>query len=102
MAGFELTAEGLARIAGWQVMKEARAILAAGRVQESSWSPPRLTGTVREGTSTYRSGLVLPNAIDVDNLCSCRRARSEGTSFGGLGPIPSSMNTNASTSATAT
>jgi len=78
MGCVDLTSDLLARVAGWRVMQEARALLAGGNVQESSWAPPRLEGVVREGGTKYRTGLVLHSAIDVDTLCSCRRARIEG------------------------
>ena len=74
----ELTSSLLMRVAGWQVMKQARALQASGAVRESDWTPPRLAGLVREGPTAYRTGLVLRNAIDVDTLCSCRQARREG------------------------
>ena len=75
----KLTEELLAKIAGWRVMKEARGLLAAGKVQESSWNPPRLAGIVQGGTGMLKSGLNIANHVDVDNLCTCREARERGT-----------------------
>jgi superfamily II DNA or RNA helicase len=68
----------LAKLAGWEVVKQARGILAAGRVLSSEWQPPNLRGTVQEGSATYRSGLVIRSASDADNLCSCRDSRQRG------------------------
>lgn len=74
-----LSAELLSRMAGWQVVKTARGLLAAGAVRESNWSPPRLTGRVHAGGNTFPSGLVIHSMAHVETLCSCRPARQEGT-----------------------
>jgi len=74
----ELTAELLSRIAGWEAVKQARSIVAAGRVRDANWAPPRLTGLVQEGGTSLRTGLVIHDAINVDNLCTCRIARRDG------------------------
>jgi hypothetical protein len=37
-----------------------------------------LTGTVQEGSSTLRAGLVIRSASDADNLCPCRISRQRG------------------------
>ena len=68
----------LARLAGWDAVKEARSLVAAGRVLDSEWQPPNLRGSVREGSATYRAGLVIRSASDADNLCTCRTARQRG------------------------
>jgi superfamily II DNA or RNA helicase len=68
----------LAKLAGWEVVKQARALLAAGRVLSSEWQPPNLRGLVQEGSTTYRAGLVIRSASDADNLCTCRDARQRG------------------------
>jgi len=68
----------LAKLAGWEVVKRARALVAAGRVLSSEWQPPNLRGTVQEGSSTYRAGLVIRGASDADNLCPCRDSRQRG------------------------
>ena len=78
MNSAELTAELLSRIAGWEAVKQARGIVAAGRVREATWAPPRLTGLVQDGGTSLRTGLVIHDAINVDNLCSCRAARRDG------------------------
>jgi superfamily II DNA or RNA helicase len=74
----QLSNELLARLAGWDAVKQARSLVAADRVSESDWQPPKLQGTVREGSATYRAGLVIRSASDADNLCTCRDARQRG------------------------
>jgi superfamily II DNA or RNA helicase len=74
----ELSDALLAKLAGWEAVKQARALVAAGRVQESDWQPPKLHGTVQEGSATYRAGLVIRSASDADNLCTCRTSRQRG------------------------
>jgi superfamily II DNA or RNA helicase len=73
-----LTQDLLAKLAGWEVVQEARSLLASGRVVDSDWQPPRLLGTVREGTGTHRAGLVIRSATDADNVCPCRASRQRG------------------------
>ena len=63
---------------GWQAFKEARALHAAGRVLEASYEPPWLKGRLTEGGKSFLAGLKLRNAIDVENLCSCRDSRVRG------------------------
>ncbi len=75
----ELTEAFFAKIAGWEAMKQARAFLQMGRVLSSNWTPPILKGVVQEGTTSYRAGLVIKNAIDVENMCTCRPSREWGT-----------------------
>ena len=75
----ELTDAFFAKIAGWEPMKRARAMVAAGHVLSSNWSPPVLKGVVQEGETSYRAGLVIKNSIDIDNLCTCRDSREWGT-----------------------
>src|SRR5436190_2015802 len=60
-------------------MKRARAMIAAGHVLSSNWSPPVLKGVVQEGETSYRAGLVIKNSIDIDNFCTCRDSREWGT-----------------------
>jgi len=79
MAEVELTEKLLGRIAGWQALQEARALVEAGQVLSASWTPPVLQGIVRAGTVSFRAGLVLKDAVNVDNLCSCRSSRQWGT-----------------------
>ncbi len=64
--------------AGWEAVKNARALLAGGKVISSNWTPPLLKGVVQEGTSSYRAGLVIKGPVDIDNLCTCRASREAG------------------------
>src|SRR5262245_56975122 len=75
----ELNEQFLAKIAGWDVIKQARAALVGGRVLSSNWTPPVLKGVVQEGTISYRSGLVIKDSINIDNLCTCRASKTWGT-----------------------
>jgi superfamily II DNA or RNA helicase len=74
----ELTEKFLLAMGGWQAFKEARALHAAGRVSEASYEPPLLKGRLTEGGKSFLAGLKLRNAIDVENLCSCRDSRVRG------------------------
>jgi superfamily II DNA or RNA helicase len=78
MSEVQLSDPLLARLAGWDATKRARSLLAAGRVLTSEWQPPSLRGTVQEGQTTYRAGLVIRSASDADNLCACRDSRQRG------------------------
>ena len=75
----EITEGFLTQIAGWEAMKNARALQATGKVLSSNWTPPVLKGVVQEGTISYRAGLVIKDAIDLENICSCRESRQWGT-----------------------
>jgi SNF2 family DNA or RNA helicase len=78
MSEVQLSEPLLSKLAGWVAMKQARALLAADRVLASDWQAPSLRGTVQEGPTTYRAGLVIRSASDADNLCTCRDARQRG------------------------
>ncbi len=78
MSDFELSDSLLAKAAGWEVMKHARALLADGRVLSSAWKPPLLQGVIRSDESSMRTGLIIRNAIDIENLCPCRQSREAG------------------------
>lgn len=82
MTAVELTEAFLAKVAGWEAMKQARSLLERGQVLSSDWSPPLLKGVVQEGSISYRAGLVVKGAIDLENLCSCRMSRQWGTICG--------------------
>src|ERR1043166_8269108 len=75
----ELTDEFFGKIAGWDVVKSARAAVTGDRVLSSDWSPPVLKGIVQEGPTSYRAGLVIKDAIDVENLCTCRASKAWGS-----------------------
>ncbi len=78
MSNVELSDALLAKLAGWDAVKQARGLVAAERVLASDWQPPTLQGTVQEGSATYRAGLVIRSASDADNLCTCRNSRQRG------------------------
>src|SRR5688572_11114159 len=78
-SSISLNEQFLAKIAGWDVIKQARAALAGGRVLSSNWTPPVLKGVVQEGPTSYRSGLVIKDSINIDNLCTCRASKAWGT-----------------------
>ena len=74
----ELTEVLLAKAAGWDAMKRARAYLEQGQVVSSYWAPPLLRGVVQSSESSYRASLVIHNEIDIENLCNCRESREWG------------------------
>src|SRR5688572_28907694 len=74
-----LSVQFFAKFAGWEAMKQARALLAGDKVLSSNWSPPLLKGVVQEGSTSYRAGLVIKSETDVENVCTCRASREWGT-----------------------
>ena len=74
----ELTEALLAKAAGWDAVKHARAYLEQGQVVSSYWVPPLLRGVVQAGDNSFRASLVIHNDIDIENLCNCREAREWG------------------------
>lgn len=60
-------------------MKQARALLDMGRVTSFAYTPPVLTGVVREAETDYRGGLKISSATNVENICRCRASREWGT-----------------------
>jgi superfamily II DNA or RNA helicase len=79
MSSVVLSEKLLAGLAGWDVVKLARSIVAEGRVLSSCWEPPVLRGVVQAGTSSYRAGLIIRRDNDAENLCTCRQSREWGT-----------------------
>jgi superfamily II DNA or RNA helicase len=75
----ELNDAFFAQAAGWEAMKQARALLASGRVLSSNWTPPLLKGVVQDGTLSLRAGLVIKSERDIENICTCRTSREWGT-----------------------
>src|SRR5690606_4625063 len=69
MPDVELTESLLSKIAGWQAMKEARALLSAGRVLEASWKAPELKGLIEDSRGPMTAGLTIKSTFDVDNRC---------------------------------
>jgi superfamily II DNA or RNA helicase len=78
MSEVQLSGAFFQKTAGWEAVQQARALLAAGKVLSSNWSPPVLKGVVQAGETTYRAGLVIRGPVDIDNLCTCRRSREDG------------------------
>ena len=74
----ELTEALLAKAAGWDVMKHARALVEQRQVVSSHWAPPLLRGVVQSGENSFRASLVIQNEVDIENLCNCRDARAWG------------------------
>ena len=78
MSSVELNEAFLAKIAGWEAMKTARALLSTDKVLSSNWTPPILKGVVQEGPTSYRAGLAIKDTINIENMCSCRQSRDWG------------------------
>ena len=74
----KLTQDLLVDAGGWQVLKEARSIHAAGRVREVRHLPPLLTGLVKVGATEYRAGLRIDSVQQIENLCTCPDATRRG------------------------
>jgi superfamily II DNA or RNA helicase len=74
----QLTTALFAEMAGWEAMKQARSLLAAGRVLSSEWQPPVLRGALTQENGSLRAGLVIRGRADVENLCPCRDSRQRG------------------------
>ena len=74
----ELSRQFLSDTGGWKEMKEARAIHAAGRVPEATYSGGVLEGIVREGSKSLKVRLEIRSRTDVVNHCPCFRARRDG------------------------
>ena len=73
-----ITERLLSGAGGWQAMQVARELVKAGRVAAASYEPPLLVGEVREGQKTYRAGLRIRSASNVENICTCRESREWG------------------------
>lgn len=78
MSEIQLSDAFFQKTAGWEAVQHARALLAAGKVLSSNWTPPILKGVVQAGETTYRAGLVIKGVADIDNLCTCRPSREDG------------------------
>ncbi len=74
----ELTEKWLNNAAGWQVLKEARAIWKAGAVISASYEGKLLRGVVAGGGQQRVAGFVINGPTDLDNLCKCPTARRFG------------------------
>ena len=74
----ELNEKLFAEMAGWQTLKEARALLSQGAPISANWTEPMLKGVVRQGKAILRAGLVIKSRTDVENVCPCRESREWG------------------------
>ncbi len=74
----EISEKMLAAAATWPVVHEAKKLREGGRVSRAAYDAPLLRGVVREGTRSYAAGLKIFSATDVENLCSCKLARTLG------------------------
>jgi len=79
MSQIQITQEFLAKIAGWEIVKNAKAALTGDRVLSSDWAPPVLKGIVQEGSISYRAGLVIKDSINIENLCTCKASKAWGS-----------------------
>jgi superfamily II DNA or RNA helicase len=75
----EITDAWLMEMGGWQEMKRARAMHAAGAVLRADFDGTRLTGTVYDLGKEFASGMVIRSRSDMDNLCTCFQARKTGS-----------------------
>ena len=71
----DLSRDTLVELAGWSVLKEARAIAKANAVHNVTWNHPLLTAEVRLGTAIFRPRLNLKSLTFAQNLCSCTTGR---------------------------
>lgn len=78
MPDIPLTEKLLADAGGWAALKEARGMLAAGRVIEAGYAPPNLSGRVRGAETEYRAGLRIGSRTDIENTCTCVESRRWG------------------------
>jgi superfamily II DNA or RNA helicase len=74
----EITEKWLGEIAGWQVMKAARSLVAGGQVEVTTVQPDLVQGNCGPGKKRYRCGLKINSRSDVENLCTCITARRTG------------------------
>ncbi|MEA3186280.1 MAG: hypothetical protein QOD99_110 [Chthoniobacter sp.] len=79
MSAVELSEKLLMEAGGWQAMKEARALCAAGRVTSAEYVPPLLKGVVRDAGTEFRAGFKIESRSKLENACSCRVSRQWGT-----------------------
>ena len=74
----ELTEKILMEAGGWEAMKDARAMYAAGKVMEAIYAPPVLSGRVRGAEMEFRAGLLIRTRTDIENTCTCPVSRRRG------------------------
>ncbi|CAN5395022.1 hypothetical protein BH23VER1_BH23VER1_33710 [soil metagenome] len=74
----ELNEKWLQSAAGWQAVKQARQIHAAGAVVRASYDGSLLKGVLTYGGKERAAGMLIRSRTDVDNLCTCPTARRSG------------------------
>lgn len=75
-----ITQDFLVDIGGWEVLKQAKAMVAAGRVSAVRYQPPILSAVVQvDGRDLITRLKIGKGAADVENLCTCREAKEYGT-----------------------
>lgn len=72
----ELSKDLLVDLGGWAVLKEARGLQDAGRVQATAWEGKLLQGEVTVGEKTYYPRLNLRSTVFAENKCNCKEGQS--------------------------
>ncbi|MCE9519500.1 MAG: SNF2 helicase associated domain-containing protein [Verrucomicrobia bacterium] len=70
-----ITEKILSDTSGWQVMKAARALLAANAVEQTERAGDVFRGLVREGKRKYATTLTMQGPTKADCRCSCSEAQ---------------------------
>ena len=73
----EITRDLLMDAGGWKEMKAARALHRQGLVSEARYEGGVLSGVVRDGGKPKKVRMVIRSRSDMENTCSCPRARRE-------------------------
>ncbi len=74
----ELSRKILNEAGGWQEMKRAKSIHAAGRVSDASFEGEWLEGNVRDSGKTLKVRMQVKSRTDMENHCPCFRTRRDG------------------------
>lgn len=71
----DLSRDTLVDLAGWAVLKEARALVQAGAVQSVTWNAPELSAEVGSGRMRFFPRLNLRSLTFAENRCNCPTGR---------------------------
>ncbi|MFP4281603.1 MAG: SNF2-related protein [Opitutales bacterium] len=71
----DLSRDTLVELAGWAVLKEARALYEGGAVHGVRWEAPLLTGEVGAGKGQFHPRLNLRSLTFAENRCNCPAGR---------------------------
>ncbi len=74
----KITRELLMEAGGWKEMKAARLHHEAGMAAEAVYEGGVLSALVRERGASIKAKLIVSSPTEMENLCSCPRARREG------------------------